>query len=422
MRGVSGLDSHLLIIGASARAAAFSALRAGLQPRSVDLFADLDLQARCPVQRLTRNYPRGFEDVIRADLPGPWMYTGALENYPRLIGGWQQLRELWGVRSECLRWARDPVSIARVLGHHDLPCPRTLLQPPTEEGRRWLVKPLRGAGGAGIREWTAADSPPPGRVYWQEYIDGQPAAAIYLSPIWNHVFFLGLTRQLVGLPWLHAAPFQYCGSIGPVRTRGQLRDELEGLGKAVGIGLGPRLTGLFGVDGILAGGHFWPVEVNPRYTASVEVLEYATGRRHLALHRSAFDRGDYDMPKDATVTRGFVGKAILYAPHDLTFPADGPWLSELRSPMPLDVAPDFADIPAPGELIPRGRPVLTFFVCKATLDACEDALRVIADDLTRRLFPDLPAANEARSQATDARIVSSPDRFLPGRPNDGDPR
>jgi predicted ATP-grasp superfamily ATP-dependent carboligase len=390
-------DQHcpLLILGASARAAAFSALRAGLRPWCVDLFADLDLLARCPVRRLTRNYPRGFEAVIRADGPGSWMYTGALENYPRLIARWQQLRELWGVRSEGLRRARDPVSVARVLGDHDLPCPQTLLRPPTGEGRRWLVKPRRGAGGAGIRAWAPADGPPPGRVSWQEYIDGQPAAAIYVSPIWNHVFFLGLTRQLVGIPWLHAAPFQYCGSIGPVRTRGQLRDELERVGKAVGIGLGPRLTGLFGVDGILAGGHFWPVEVNPRYTASVEVLEYATGRRHLAWHRSAFAPGDPDLLNEATSTSGFVGKAILYAPDDLTFPADGPWLSELRSPTPLDVAPDFADIPAPGEVIPRGRPVLTFFVSRAELDSCENALRVIADDLTRRLFPHAPPTSAA---------------------------
>ncbi len=33
---------HLLIFGASARAAAFSALRAGLQPWCADLFADAD--------------------------------------------------------------------------------------------------------------------------------------------------------------------------------------------------------------------------------------------------------------------------------------------------------------------------------------------------------------------------------------------
>jgi hypothetical protein len=34
---------------------------------------------------------------------------------------------------------------------------------------------------------------------------------------------------------------------------------------------------LFGIDGILDGERFWPVEVDPRYSASVKVLEYASG-------------------------------------------------------------------------------------------------------------------------------------------------
>jgi len=35
-------EAQVLIVGASARAAAFSALRAGLRPWCADLFADLD--------------------------------------------------------------------------------------------------------------------------------------------------------------------------------------------------------------------------------------------------------------------------------------------------------------------------------------------------------------------------------------------
>src|SRR5262249_11109266 len=109
---------------------------------------------------------------------------------------------------------------------------------------------------------------------------------------------------------------------------------------------------------------------------------------------------------------------ILFAPDDLTFPADGPWLRELHSPTPLDVAPDFADIPAAGEVILRGRPVLTFFVRTTNLDDCEGALRAVAGDLTRHLFPNARPAATISSRAADARIVSSPDRFLPGGSNE----
>src|SRR5205807_295367 len=76
---------NLLIFGASARAAAFSALRAGLRPWCADLFADADLAARAPVRRVTGRYPADFLRHLDAAPPGPWIYTGGLENRPYLV-------------------------------------------------------------------------------------------------------------------------------------------------------------------------------------------------------------------------------------------------------------------------------------------------------------------------------------------------
>ncbi len=81
-----------------------------------------------------------------------------------------------------------------------------------------------------------------------------------------------------------------------------------------------------------------------------------------------------------------IGKAILFARNDLHFPAEGPWMAELRSPKPLQELPGFADIPAAGERIEAGKPVLTFFAAADSPAACEDALRQIAADLDRWLF------------------------------------
>ncbi len=87
---------HLLIVGASARAAAFSALRVGLHPWCADLFADVDLRQRCVVTRLTGKYPDDFRPFIESDLPGPWMYTGGVENWPRFVARSADRRSLWG--------------------------------------------------------------------------------------------------------------------------------------------------------------------------------------------------------------------------------------------------------------------------------------------------------------------------------------
>src|SRR5262245_49210022 len=78
---------RLMIFGASTRAAAFSALRAGLEPWCADLFADRDHQAACSVARVSsKGYPTTFGAMVQSDMAGPWMYTGALENEAVLIG------------------------------------------------------------------------------------------------------------------------------------------------------------------------------------------------------------------------------------------------------------------------------------------------------------------------------------------------
>src|SRR5262249_31619060 len=156
----------------------------------------------------------------------------------------------------------------------------------------------------------------------------------------------------VGERWLSAAPFHYCGSVGPLElTATELRG-FEKLGNVVAVACG--LRGLFGVDGVARGGVFWPVEINPRYTASVEVLEYATGLPALAWHRRTFDSSP-PPPPSGPLANECVGKAILFARADLAFPAFDPWSKLPRASGSIAEMPPFADIPQAGERIPEGR-------------------------------------------------------------------
>jgi predicted ATP-grasp superfamily ATP-dependent carboligase len=378
---------NLLIFGASTRAAVFSALRAGLRPWCADLFADADLEARCAVWRVPfAAYPQRFLEIIGRDLPGPWMYTGALESWRLLVAEMARLRPLWGNDEGALVLSRAPWFVASLLHEAGIPHPALWLgfgQPPRHE--RWLVKRVAGAGGSGIRFWDGARLPKPPRrkLCLQKYVEGTPAAAVYVGD-GTRARLLGATEQLVGEPCLHAAPFHYCGSIGPMPLEPPLRWALERLGNVLVSGC--VLRGLFGVDFILNDGIPWPVEVNPRYTASVEVLEYAAGIPALALHRQVFDPTD-PAPSIPPAEEGFfLGKAILFAREALTFPEDGPWQPVLRDLRPVSEAPPFADVPHAGQRIDAGRPVLTFFARGDSPAACRDALQEIAADLDCRLF------------------------------------
>jgi predicted ATP-grasp superfamily ATP-dependent carboligase len=155
-----------------------------------------------------------------------------------------------------------------------------------------------------------------------------------------------VTEQLVGESWLNAPPFRYCGNIGPIDVPSALREDLTRIGHVVATEC--RLRGLLGVDFILADGRPWLVEVNPRYTASVEVLELATGANAIHRHAAAFVDGGGS--EQSPPWGPFVGKAILYTPRPFTFRAP---------PQPNDSDHRYADVPVRGEEILAGWPVLT---------------------------------------------------------------
>lgn len=304
------MAERILIVGASGRAAAFSALRAGLTPAVIDLFGDEDLRAVAESHVISeRNYPDGLIEMARALRPMPWMYTGALENRPDIVGGIAAERALIGNGPEVLAKVRNPFVLAAALAEAGIQCPR--VSHDSAPGERWLRK-LDCRGGH----------------YFQEYLDGESRAAIYRDGR-----LLGVTRQLVGEPWLHAPRWQYCGSVGPLILTESEKRRWKSLGEFLGTWAG--VQGIFGVDAIVRDGTPWPVEVNPRYTASVEVIEYAR-----LVGRS-------------------LAKAVYYAPHSVIICDNEPWANWQRARN--EQAPEFADIPRAGSVIARGRPVLTIF-------------------------------------------------------------
>jgi predicted ATP-grasp superfamily ATP-dependent carboligase len=373
----------LLILGASARAAAHSALRAGLRPAAIDLFADRDLAAIAPVLRIDRcAYPDGLAALAREAPPGPWMYTGALENHPDLVDTIARTRPLWGSAGEALRAARDPFHLAEILAHAGLAAPAVRRDPAgLPRDGRWLIKPLQSAGGRRIRPWAEGAEPPGPNDYLQERVDGPSLAAVFVAGRGGSTL-LGITEQWIGsvTPGTRDQ-FTYRGSLGPVSLPRESERWLARLGQVLATRLG--LVGLFGIDFILKDGVPRPVEVNPRYTASVEVLELAGGRPSLADHARACDpsfyRSSAARPAGRRPPQGFVGKAILHAPGACRFPERSPVIRPGRRPR-------VADLPAPGTRFEAGEPVLTVLAYAPDLASCQARLRARLADWRGRLI------------------------------------
>lgn len=367
-------------MGASARAAAESAARTGyLQPWCVDLFADTDLQRTCPVRRLpAADYPHGLIEAVRQGPPGPWMYTGALENHPDVVEAIARERPLWGNPPEVLRRVRDPGQLAEAVKKTSLLTPPFSFEPPTvASDKRYLLKPVKSGGGQNIRWFIPGETPPAtsSGLYYQEWIEGRPMAALYLGRD-GQGEFLGATHQYVGLSWLHAKEFQYCGSVTPVFMSKLMRKMLEDLGNTLVNHFG--LRGLFGVDFVLGDSALHVLEVNPRYTASMELLERATGIPMIAMHASCFNSSFPQIVWPEVRGDVWYAKGIFFARRRLVFPRRGPWNDAFSA--------SYADIPAGGTIIKPGQPVLSYFVQSGLAVMLERSFHDQAEALDRRLF------------------------------------
>ncbi len=403
---------RVLIIGASARAAAYSALRAGYAPIAIDLFGDRDLAAIAPSVRIPRReYPHGIEPIAAAIERDAWFYTGALENRPDLIEKLERQGTCWGNPASVVRDVRNPFHLHQVLIDHRLPSPRPFdssSKPPAAIAT--LAKPFASAAGRSIEYLGPAEYPKIQEpFYYQEYIEGDSYGAIFagrngLSKL------LGVSRQWIGTS---DRRFGYRGSVAPWPINRKTCEILIEIGRAVVSRFG--VVGLFGIDFILQSDAPYPVEINPRYTASVEAIELATRRSLLVWQdprREINECNDkYSKKNQNHHSKRFVGKGIVFAERSFVFD-DGPLRA---SDLPAGAAdqssaradrgefqtserdvrsfkiPKIADIPNAGERFDRGDPVLTVFAVSSDPETCRARLMRLVEAWTARLSRLAPA-------------------------------
>jgi predicted ATP-grasp superfamily ATP-dependent carboligase len=374
----------LAIVGASTRAAAFSALRAGFEVVAADIFADADLQRACPAEHIT-GYPESLADWLTATPCDAWLYTGALENHPELVDRMAAIKPLLGNQGKALRISRDPLRLQRELRAAGVGFPDTTASHdrlPLDGS--WLCKTYRGASGSGV--WQLKDDAALTRAaqphaYFQRYVEGTPGSATFVVH-GSGSLLLGVTRQLLGPGTSGAERWRYHGSIGTLPVGAAVKQQLVALGKFLSKRL--SLRGLVGVDLVLDGDRIWVIEVNPRYSASVEVVERASGAAAIAAHVNACTEANMASPtkEDHFVGDLLHGKAVLYARQEAVISESFfRWAIE-RASVEL-VGCDLADISPIGTRISVGSPVLTVFGSGCN---CEQVLDERLAEVERRLY------------------------------------
>jgi len=386
---------RVLIAGISTRALAESAARAGYRVLAVDGFGDLDLRRVAEVRLARdargRSSPGAAVRAARGARAEAVVYVANFENHPRAVRTLAAGRALWGNSPEVLERVRDPLLVAATLARHGLATPAVRAAAPRSGGgggRSWLAKPRASGGGSGVVAWRPGRRAPRD-AYFQERIAGVPGSIVFAAD-GRRAVPLGLSRLLAGERAFGAAGFRYCGSIllgrGDAAFAGDVRLCARAIALADTITRAFGLVGVNGIDFIARRGTPYPIEVNPRYTAAMELVERAYGLSIFDIHaRACAGRlPAFDLAAARHAPRA-IGKAILYARGNIVLPDTRPWLED----------DSVRDISAPGQRCRRGQPICTIFAAGSDAAECRAALGRRAAALYAEIESHAPCARTA---------------------------
>jgi predicted ATP-grasp superfamily ATP-dependent carboligase len=365
----------ILIIGMSVRAMAESAVHSGYTVEGLDAFGDLDLQDLIKCYSLKRDFNIGFSATALFDAShglsfDDVAYTSNLENHPEVVRRFARHHRVLGNSANVLVRVRHWPTLSRMITQAGFQIPETIYdgdnwQP--NPARIWLRKPILSGGGHDIT--FCHDKASPGRGFmFQEYMPGLGCSASFFAN-GRECVVVGLTEQLLGRPEFGSYGFHYCGNLLPLDAARDLSTGLAILDQVQEIAmLVTREFGLVGVNGmdwVLNNDQVFLTEINPRYAASMELIEQAYGLPMFDLHVRAVLRGELPEFDLATrlADRPFYGKAILYAEKDAVAVDTYGWLER-----------GIRDVPVSGESLTQGRPICTVLACEPTHDQCMASL------------------------------------------------
>lgn len=416
------MNKNLLIVGASVRPLLASAVRAGFDICAFDMFADWDAQ-----QLLNRDSRHGgkvphgtiqkidrFEDIVCSDAITTCdaaLICGGMENRNDLVCRIAEQMEVLGPSPEQLERIADPIGVFEKLAADGFQVPETKsCRPGPEDNSGWLRKLENSSGGLGVcrAESGVLNHWRRGKAYFQQFIDGDSISALFVSSTDAHgeiqSRLLGVTQQLVGEKQFGADEFCYCGSIGPIQIAANHEVQIHKMGRYVASHYG--LKGIWGIDFISNSTGCWPVDINPRITASAELFEalmlaYSSSmggivdlqvqscRQHLDSHASLATTRSVSL--NGSRFPWVEGKAVLYNAGSASVQVNESLFSRLRSIVDLRFfetsEPGFsiADVPCPGQTIGKGHPILTLRVRCQREDEVLTMLHRKAEQLCRLL-------------------------------------
>ncbi|MDP2901605.1 MAG: ATP-grasp domain-containing protein [Methylovulum sp.] len=335
------IPQYILIISNSARMLAQAAANTGMKPLVIDLFADLDTQryaqAFCKTPSLAvAHLVTAVDFFIKRYAVTHAIYGSGFEYYPESLHYLDTRLILLGNTPDTFARLQNKADFFTVLTDLDISYPEVSFTVP--DGPMWLVKPLQGQGGVGIKHYQQASSEQ--SIYWQQYQQGTPQSVLFLAD--------GKRAQVIGFntQWTvnssAGETFIFSGVINSSSLSIKQKTLISGwLARLV-----PEygLNGLNSMDFIQYGKGIYVLEINPRLSASMQLYDANVLIRHIRASQG-------DITDEPLVQEGYTGYQIIYAGQDGVIPDAMEW-------------PEMCmDLPQSGVNYRKGQPICSI-ICR----------------------------------------------------------
>lgn len=371
------MPQSIILIGMNVRPVASSAAHAGNDVASIGVLKLTDMPAGVRQISLMDDLggifppdPDAFHArICQAALTQPVTavaYSGGFENFPELLGALAEKFELLGNPPDTLAQVRDPRQLQDAVAAVGMKTPLILAPGSTPDpGKDWLRKPVKSGAGGGIEPWEGVVPDDPDHIV-QQRIEGIPQSVSFIAN-GREARIFAFSEQLIGNADFGADGYQYVGNLLLPEPDRELIENLEALANHLTRSFG--LVGLNGIDFIQQDSQIYILEVNGRYSASMELYEDALGQSIFGWH-AAGCRGE-PLPELPNLPEKKVyGKAAVISRRHGILKDTAGWAEMGRR-----------DVQRPGMLMFPKFPICFVTASADNRDACYAILKEKADDV-----------------------------------------
>ena len=303
------VSNRLIVIAQSARMLAQMAVDAGFEVIAIDCFADLDTQNLAvlsfKLESLALDDLKAVLEKLQQD-DGllPVVYGSGFEHFIDSLGYLERHWRVLGNPLSIYKQFQDKQALFHTFDQLSINYHEVRFTAPDNLTGKWLVKPMQGEGGQGIRVYSKLESPTD-HVYWQRYCAGQSYSALFIAS-GDAIEIIGFNRQAIVAEG--DAYFTFAGVISqvnlPCSTRQLIAQWLKKLLTVY------RLRGLGSLDFMLENDQCYALEINPRVPASAQLYGKQIFKHHLQACWGKLE------PIDALPTSS-AGYRVLYAKREI---------------------------------------------------------------------------------------------------------